>query len=338
MKKILPFLVVGILVLSGLGAVVLADNAKENDIQIIGDGGDASLIYEDELDQEQPDQTEGYGIPVGAIHIPEPPISVCVQVAQSFIPTKEILTRVELLVGKNLTASHPYVLAIREELTEENIVETSLNPEEFVIENYTWLEFDFEDIGVTVGRTYYVVCYTENVTDNWYAWAANNDSESYPYGCAWVSLDDGDTWTNDSVPASNGESWTPGNGVAPLNNGGNESDMCFKTYGLEEVAELDIEITSAGIGFGVVITNIGDAIALELEWTITARGGILGLIDRNVTDAVPELGVNQSVTFSSGLMFGFGSVKITATAKALNAPEVSDSIDGFIIFIFIIIP
>ena len=339
MKKILPFLVVGILVLSGLGAVGLADNAKENDIQIIGDEGNTSLLYEDELDQEQPDQTEGYGIPVGAIHIPEPPISdinLYIQVAQSFIPTKEILTRVELLVGRNSTASYPYVLAIREELTEENIVETSLNPEEFVIENYSWLEFDFEDIWVTVGQTYYIVCYTENVTDNWYAWAANNDSESYPNGCAWVSLDDGDTWTNDSVSASNEEAWTPDNGVAPLNNDDNESDMCFKTYGLE-ATELDIEITSAGIGFDVVITNIGDAIAWELEWTITVQGGILDLINMNVTDTVPELGVNESITVSSGIMFGFGPVKITATAKALNAPEVSDSIDGFIIFIFIII-
>ena len=131
MKKILPFLVVGILVLSGLGAVGLADNAKENENQIIGDEGDASFIYEDELDQEQPDQTEGYGIPVGVFEIEN--VSIYVQVAQSFIPTKEILTRVELFVGKNATASHPYVLAIREELTEENIVETSLNPEEFVI-------------------------------------------------------------------------------------------------------------------------------------------------------------------------------------------------------------
>lgn len=335
MKKILPFLVVGILVLSGLGAVGLSDNAKENDIQIIGD---ASFIYGDEMDQEQPDQTEGYGIPVGAIHIPEPPISVCIQVAQSFIPTKEILTRVELLVGKNSTASHPYVLAIREELTEENIVETSINPEEFVIENFTWLEFDFEDILVTVGQTYYIVCYTENITDNWYAWAANNDSESYPYGCAWVSIDDGDTWTNESIPASNEESWNPDNGVAPLNNDDSESDMCFKTYGLEEMTELDIEIISAGIGFDVVITNIGDAIALELEWTITAQGGILGLINRNVTDMALELGVNEFITVSLlEIIFGFGPVKITATAKALNAPEVSDSTDGFIIFIFIII-
>jgi hypothetical protein len=339
MKKILPFLVVGILVLSGLGAVGLADNAKENNIQIIGDGGDASFIYEDELDQEQPDQTEGYGIPVGAIHIPEPPISdinLYIQVAQSFIPTKEILTRVELLVGRNSTASYPYVLAIREELTEENIVETSLNPEEFVIENYSWLEFDFEDIWVTVGQTYYIVCYTENVTDNWYAWAANNDSESYPYGCAWVSLDDGDTWTNDSVSASNEEAWTPDNGVAPLNNDDNESDMCFKTYGLE-ATELGIELTSTGFGISFIITNIGDAIAWEVEWTITAQGGILGLINLNVTDQWPELGVNESITVSAGPLFGLGPIKITVSAKALNAPEVSDSIDGFIIFIFIII-
>ena len=151
MKKILPILVVGILVLSGLGAVGLADKVEENDIQILGDGGNTSLICEDGLDQEQPDQSDDHAMPVGVFEIEN--VTIYVQVAQSFIPTKEILTRVELFVGKNATALYPYVLAIREELTEENIVETSLNPEEFVTENYSWLEFDFEDIWVTVGQT-----------------------------------------------------------------------------------------------------------------------------------------------------------------------------------------
>jgi len=337
MKKILPILVVGILVLSGLGAVGLADNVEENDIQILGDGGNTSLIYEDGLDQEQPDQSDDHAMPVGVFEIEN--VTIYVQVAQSFIPTKEILTRVELFVGKNATASYPYVLAIREELTEENIVETSLNPEEFVIENYSWLEFDFEDIWVTVGQTYYIVCYTENVTDNWYAWAANNDSESYPHGCAWASLDDGDTWTNDSVSASNEEAWTPDHGVAPLNNDDNTSDMCFKTYGLE-ATELDIEIIKTGLGIGIkaVITNVGDAVAYEVEWSINVVGnGILRKINMTFSGETPELGVNESLTVSTGFFFGFGPIQITVTARALNAPEVSETLDGFLFFIFVII-
>ncbi len=331
MKKILSLAVIGILALSGFGAVGFAGNVEENNIQIIEDEGNTSFIYEDELDQEQLDQN--YAIPVGTFQIED--VAINIQVAQSFIPTKEILTRVELYVGKNSTASYPYALAIREELTEENIVETSLNPEEFVTENFSWVEFDFEDIWVTVGQTYYIVCYTENVTDNFYAWAANNDSESYPHGCAWVSIDDGDTWGNDSYSADQ-DSWNPQGGVAPLGRDDNTSDLCFKTYGLE-TTELDIEITSTGFGLNAVITNIGDAVAWEVECTITAQGGILGLINMTVTNTAPELAANDSITVSLGPMFGLGPVKITITAKALNAPEVSGSLDGFLFIIFFMI-
>ena len=333
MKKILSLVVVGILALSGLGAVGFAENVEEDNIQIIEDEGNTSFIYEDELDQEQPDQTEGYAIPVGAIPLPDYDLNI--QVAQSFIPTKEILTRVELFVGKNSTTSHPYILAIREELTEENIVETSQNPEEFVTENYSWLEFDFEDIMVTSGQTYYIVCYTENVTDNWYAWAGSNDSESYPNGCAWISIDDGDTWSNDSL-SDESNVMKKQTGVAPIGDEDNNSDMCFKTYGLE-ATELSIKFESTGFGFNVIITNIGDAIAWEVEWEIITQGGLLGLINMTVSGSMAELGVGESITVSLGPIFGFGRVKISARAWALNAPEVSGSLDGFLFFIFFIV-
>jgi hypothetical protein len=334
MKKIISLVVVGVLLLGVLSASATIGkrnktllNAGENEISSVS-------AYQDELDQFQLDQTEGYAIPVGALYIPDPPTNLNVQVAQSFIPTKEILTRAELLVGKNYTASHPYVLAIREELTEENIVEINVNPDQFVTDNFSWVEFDFEDIFVTVGQTYYIVCYTENITDNWYAWAANNDSESYQHGCAWVSIDDGDTWSNDSYSAENNVLKRQ-NGAAPLGRDDSTSDMCFKTYGIE-ATELEIELTKTGFRVGATITNIGDVTAWEVEWTITVQGGIFGLINMTIPDIVPELNVGESLHIPIGPMFGLGPVTITAKAWALNAPEVTDSLDGFVIIIFFI--
>ena len=337
MKKIISLAIIGILFLSMLSASATIGEQNKTNLQTKRNDIQSSSLYEDELDQFQLDQTDEHVIPVGTIFIPaDPPLNLNVQVAQSFIPTKEVLTRAEIFVGKNATASQPYVLAIREELTEENLVETSVNPDQFLTGNFSWIEFDFEDIWVTVGQTYYLVCYTENVTENWYAWAANNLSESYQNGCAWASIDDGNTWGNDSHSAESNV-MKKQNGAATIGRVDNTSDMCFKTYGLDET-ELDIELTSTGFGLrSAVITNIGDAVAWEVECTITAQGGILGLINMTATDAVPELAVSDLITISIGPMFGFGPVKITVKAKALNAPEVSGSLDGFVFIVFFII-
>lgn len=210
MRRILPLLVVVIFVLTGLGA---------------------GAFLGDELDQSQTVMTENTALPVGQLPIPDNPIYV--QVAQSFIPTKEILTRVELYIGKNSTATYPYVLAVRADLTGEDMTLTSVDPEDVITEDFGWVEFNFDDVMTTIGQTYYIVSYTENVTDNFYAWGANNDSESYPYGCAWMSLDGGDTWSNDSASAQQGnvETWFNPSGRGSFNENNVTWDMCFKTYG-----------------------------------------------------------------------------------------------------------
>ena len=332
MKKIISLVIIGVLLLGVLSASATIGERNKTVSVPIEDKTTGVSVYEDELDQFQLNQTDA--IPVGAISIPDPPTDLNIQVAQSFIPKTEILTRVELLVGKNATASYPYVLAIREELTEENIVETSVNPEEFEAENFSWLEFDFDDILVTVGQTYYIVCYTENVTGNRYAWAANNDSESYIDGCAWASIDDGNTWTNDSYSAENMVKHQ--NGVAPIGEDDNASDMCFKTYGIKGT-ELAIEINKMGIGFSANITNVGNATAWEVEYSINVVGGLFGMINKTVSGETPELAVNDSIIISSGFFFGLGAIHITITARALNAPEVSVSADGVLFIIFVII-
>ena len=149
MKKIIPVLIVGILVLSGIGAVA-----------IIKDKTPIEPLL-DELDQSQEVMTENALAPVGQVPTPDP---INVQVAQSFIPTKEILTRAELFIGANSTASHPYYLAIREELTGDDLTLTDVGPCVPPVEEFGWVEFDFDDVMITPGQTYYIVSYTENVT------------------------------------------------------------------------------------------------------------------------------------------------------------------------------
>jgi len=335
MKKIISLAIIGILFVSVLSASATIGERNKTNLQTKRNDIQSTSLYGDELDQFQLDQTDNYSLPVGGIYLPlDPPITLNIQVAQSFIPTKEVLTRSEIFVGKNTTASHPYVLAIREELSEENLVEASVNPDEFLVGEFSWIEFDFEDIWVTVGQTYYIVCYTENITDNWYAWAGNNLSESYQDGCAWVSIDDGDTWGNDSLPAESNV-MKKQNGVAPIKGEDNTSDMCFKTYGIDGT-ELSIELTKTLFSVNVVVTNIGDAPAYNVEYEIIVQGGLLGFVNKTVSGTETELGVGDSLPISIGTIFGFGPISVTARAWADNAPEVSDSLDGFLMFLFIL--
>jgi len=257
-----------------------------------GNGGgwvDEAVFYigdrNDELDQSQPDYTESAVIPVGAIDLPN--LSLYIQAAQSFIPSKELLTRVEIYIGKNSTATYPYIVGIRDDLTEEDLTLASVDPEDIVTGEFGWVEFDFDDVLVTTGETYYLVSYTENVTNNWYAWAANNDSESYPYGCAWMSLDGGETWSNESAPApqhSNVEKSVKTAGRETLN--GNETwDMCFKTYGRDNSAPEAPIITGKTNGktgetytycIDTVVDPDGDIIYVYWDWGDGTNSGWLG--------------------------------------------------------------
>jgi hypothetical protein len=176
---------------------------------ILSRGVDNAPVYisgrGDELDQSQTNYDENCPAPVGYYPYNT---SWNISIAQSFTPTKEILTRVVLYVGKNVTASHPYVLAIRENLTGGNLALVSVRPDEFmVLPNLSWIEFDFDDLIISIGETYYIVSYTSNVTNNTYLWGANC-SDIYPNGTAYASFDGGKIW------------WTPPH-----------ADMCFMTYG-----------------------------------------------------------------------------------------------------------
>lgn len=231
MKKILPFFVVGIVVLSGLGAGAIS---IDNKIQSI-DKNIVSTSFDDELDQSQTEITENLTIPVGQILLGENIVNV--QLAQSFIPAKEVITRVELLIGKNITATHPLIVSIRKELTDDDIVSASVNPEQVPTQEFDWVEVDFSDTHITIGQTYYIVTLTENTTENYYGWYGNTDPESYPFGCFWYSIDDGNSWSNES---SSSNQDNPAGWVYQYENMRFDEnvtwDLCFKTYGRDNMA------------------------------------------------------------------------------------------------------
>jgi hypothetical protein len=131
--------------------------------------------------------------------------------AQSFIPSEEILTKVELpLFG----AGEPTGLkiSIRSDLYGEDITSDYISGYEVDQYNNNWYEFDFTDINLETGQTYYIVWEPEGVSfdpDNNFWWSYGVDNP-YVEGSAWT-YDDG-----------NWELFEPTNW--------NDLDFCFRTF------------------------------------------------------------------------------------------------------------
>jgi hypothetical protein len=179
--------------------------------------------------------TTNYSLPVGNIKVFN--TSLCFQIAQSFIPSKNILTRTELFIRKNETATFPMSVSIRQNLTSDDLTVLNINSSIVPTEDHDWIEINFDDIVVTTNQTYYIVAITENVTDNFYLWGLNNLSESYPYGCMFYSIDEGITWSNKSVSSKPGSYETHNKKHAkPIFEENKTWDMCFKTYGYDNLA------------------------------------------------------------------------------------------------------
>ncbi len=237
MKKLISLSILGILVLSIVGAGAFPIFKKSNSIDSPtyppGDG-----TFDDEIDQYQIEYDGA--IPCGSISNIRT-YNFNLSIAQSFVPQKEILTKIEFFAGKNETAIHPLVIAIRDDLTGENLAVASVDPEYFLVydpvieENLSWIEFNFLDIKVNIGETYYLVAYTENATDNYY-WLGGNGSDPYPDGDVYGSADNGETWE-----------------ILP------EGDGCFKTYGrdIPEWAQGEIKGVWGLTLFGLPLPEAG---------------------------------------------------------------------------------
>jgi hypothetical protein len=296
--------------------------------------GKGTTMYLDELDQNQSAYIEGLMMPIGRIVFEE--TIIMVQVAQSFIPTKELLTRVELYAAKNVTASSPLVVGIRDNLTHGNLVEISIPPGAFNTGNFSWVECNFNDIWVTPGKTYYIVTKTKNVTDNLYVWAANNNSNAYPNGCAWVSIDNGSSWNESVTQNQELQSKMDVQYPAPLDRDDTGGDMCFRTYGLREAT---LAITTGGTFLkpSFLVKNAGNITAFDLKWKMTITGGILNLINKTTNGTQVELVANDTIPIPTVSVFGLGPLLITVTVSAVNAQEVILTKHAVIILFFIIL-
>jgi hypothetical protein len=138
-------------------------------------------------------------------------------IAQSFTPTLNVLTRVQLYmvkVGEPPSDVNIY-FSIRDSLNGEDLTSKVLDYSQLPpsIYNPTWIEIDFKNISVIPNNLYYIVC--ETTTGSWencYAWLFTINS-GYANGATWYTHDQGQTWVE----------------MIQINYPNN--DCCFRTYG-----------------------------------------------------------------------------------------------------------
>ena len=187
-KKILGMFVCTLLIATMLPITGTVTAGSEEDPEIVDE-------IEDEVDQSQTEHDNG--------------AVVCSWYfwAQSFIPTKETLTGVELLLGRVGFIRSDIKVTIRNDLNGEDLA-TATMPYNSVpliwrlfIGFPDWIYFDFPDISVLPGEIYYITLYTDGGFGQKlslicsYRWSASSNPDSYLNGEGWFSNVVGDTPT-----------------------------------------------------------------------------------------------------------------------------------------------
>lgn len=165
------------------------------------------------------------------------------------------------MAAKNISATYDYTVSTRDDLDGPDLTSNSQPPNVFPTDNFSWIEFDFEDISVTPGSTYYIVSYTENVTDNWYGWGMKV-GDVYPDGTVYYTTNEGVLW--EEKP---------------------DGDMTFKTYGQDNSALETPTITGETNGktgktytfcTDTAVDPDGDDIYVYWHWGDGSNSGWLG--------------------------------------------------------------
>ena len=279
MKYLILIITIGLLLTINLaGAQINHVDTQEN----ITQNNANTHTLDDELDQYQ--TNFDFCWPFGSV------FNIKLFTAQSFIPQKEYLTKIDLYICRENITYGSCIIAIRDNLTGENLAQTNIASNEVpTYPEFSWITFDFIDLDVTIGQTYYIIAYGDGAGFNLYDWGGNF-SDSYPNGTMYF-LDDYYGWTNFSV------------------------DMCFKTYGTSEVTpSLTVASITGGLGIDVLMQNTGSIPVTNITWNITVTGGLFNLINYETKNTTPHLAVGDSIHVKTPPILGFGTMLITFQA------------------------
>ena len=249
MNKIIGIFIIILFLLTAFNVVGISENKIYNRKNFY-----LNLLSDDNIDQQQTKFDNVFF-----------DVSKRQWISQSFIPSKSVLTRVFLYLIDFYNFDIEITVSIRKELKDDDLTSLSFIPS-LLRNRATWIEFDFDDIAVSTGETYYIVCSTND--GSWedylfYGWGFTYDYNSYLDGLVYVSVNSGmrwDVWIDEELNIS--------------------LDSCFVTYGYDDPdAKADLKcdgnLNWNDIKTGEIITgdftveNIGFNGSL-LDWEITS--------------------------------------------------------------------
>ena len=142
--------------------------------------------------------------------------------AQSFIPSFTILTKIEIYMYKSGNGGwNTYTAEIKNTINGGNLTYVTKICRSFPYKD-NWIEFDFPDINVVPGQTYYIVLSPDGClwSFNYYLLLYYGNPDPYSRGEAWHLLERYQLYNPDD------ENWDK------FEVDGSPADFCFKTYGI----------------------------------------------------------------------------------------------------------
>ena len=94
----------------------------------------------------------------------------------------------------------------------------------------------------------------------------------------------------------------------------NDDDMGVNSGSVYVFTKTSLSLTfsiTGGLGVNLKITNNGTANASGVPWQLHVQGGILGLINKTVNGTI-DIPAGGTKTVGTGMLFGFGTLSITA--------------------------
>ena len=300
MKNYLSVIIIGLILITAICATAqpLPRSYSQNLPQIPLER-EPTTMDDEILDQAQTNYDSDQ--PFGAIAYEQ---QVNQSIAQSFIPQTQVLTRIQIFLARAVTTTYPCHLILLRNLTDEPLAIATVLPDDInIYDNYSWIEFDFDDVEITMNTTYHMILISTNITDNIY-YCGVNSTDAYKNGTALIRYGEYNNW--ETLPTI---------------------DICFRAYGYY-LPDMQIGFVG-GFGLTVCFSNYGLGDAHNLNYDVIIEGGIYNLID------IDEHGTFGSIPaggeeFVEIPLFGLGWVNITAK---LNDQYLRGQ--GIVLFVFI---
>ena len=234
-------------------------------------------LSDDEIDQQQT-QIGSYARIYNETHV-----------AQSFIPTLPILTRIEIYLSKSGSITSDITLIIKESRDGPSLEQVSVSSDKVKLNEGEWIEFDFPDLEVERGERYYIYCRTDlGDEDNCYKWYGSI-LDNYEEGFKYVSNNSGTSWEQYS------------------------EDCTFITYGAGPIPEITYVVGGVGPKIDIGVKNTGNSEANIIKITAEFSGGIIirdFYTERLDTTLEPDGEISVSISPIIGLGHSFVKISV----------------------------